>query len=114
MPFLRFKGFQQDFVSSISTDVIQEFSRITGVLPQKVKIELLLVEQLNNSPQSLEILMFPRDQEMHDRIAQEMNNLLAAHGFGEVHIFFILLSPHLYYKEGQPLKSSLEEPISLT
>ncbi|MDD9268049.1 DUF1904 family protein [Paenibacillus sp. GCM10023248] len=114
MPFLRFKGFQSDFVTSISSDIIEEFSRITGVVQQKVKIELLLVEQLNNSPQSLEIMMFPRDQDMHDRIALAMNNLLAAHGFGEVHIFFILLSPHLYYKEGQPLKSNLEEPISLT
>ncbi|MFC5447732.1 DUF1904 family protein [Paenibacillus aestuarii] len=114
MPFLRFKGFQKEFVSSISTDIIREFSKITGVLPQKVKIELLLVEQITNSPPSLEILMFPRDQDMHDRIALAMNSLLAEHGFRDAHIFFILLSPKLYYKEGQPLEAALEEPISLT
>ncbi|SDN71549.1 protein of unknown function [Paenibacillus sp. yr247] len=114
MPFLRFKGFQRDFISSISPIIIQEFSKVTGVVQQKVKIELLLVEQLNNSPQSLEILMFPRDQEMHDNIVQVLYTILSEHGFPDVHIFFILLSPHLYYKEGQPLKTKNEDPISIT
>ncbi|MDF2646564.1 MAG: hypothetical protein K0Q73_2369 [Paenibacillus sp.] len=68
MPFLRFKGFQKDFISSISSTIIQQFSKLTGVVQEKIKIELLLVEQLNNSPLSLEIYMFPRDQELHDNI----------------------------------------------
>ncbi|NQX71452.1 DUF1904 family protein [Paenibacillus alba] len=114
MPFLRFKGFQKDFITSVSPDIIQEFSKLTGVVPEKVKIELLLIEQLNNSPLSLEILMFPREQEMHDRIVQALYDLLHAHGFGDVHIFFILLSPHLYYKEGQPLKTIQSESMSIT
>ncbi|MBD0381420.1 DUF1904 family protein [Paenibacillus sedimenti] len=114
MPYLRFKGFDKAFISSISNAVIQEFSQLTGVPGQKIKIELLLVEQITNSPQSLEILMFPRDQELHDRIVQRLYQLLSGHGFPDVHIFFILLSPHLYYKEGQPLKSNHTGPIPIT
>lgn len=114
MPFLRFKGFQKEFVSSISSTIIQEFSKLTGVVQEKIKIELLLVEQLNNSPLSLEIYMFPRDQELHDNIVKELYTILCEHGFRDVHIFFILLSPHLYYKEGQPLSSNHSEPFLIT
>ncbi|MFD0694711.1 DUF1904 family protein [Paenibacillus sp. GCM10027628] len=114
MPYLRFKGFSKDFISSISNTIIQEFSQLTGVPQQKIKIELLLVEQITNSPQSLEILMFPRDQELHDRIVQGLYQRLCEYGFPDVHIFFILLSPHLYYKEGQPLKSNFTGPVPIT
>ncbi|GGA10806.1 hypothetical protein GCM10008018_65110 [Paenibacillus marchantiophytorum] len=114
MPFLRFKGFPKDFITSVSSIMIQEFSKLTGVLPEKVKIELLHIEQINNSPLSLEILMFPRDQELHDDIVQALYRILDEHGYGDVHIFFILLSPHLYYKEGQPLKTNPSEHISIT
>lgn len=114
MPFLRFKGFQKDFISSISSTIIQQFSKLTGVVQEKIKIELLLVEQLNNSPLSLEIYMFPRDQELHDNIVKELYTILCEHGFHDVHIFFILLSPHLYYKEGQPLITNHSEPFLIT
>ncbi|UKS29743.1 DUF1904 domain-containing protein [Paenibacillus sp. HWE-109] len=114
MPFLRFKGFPKEFIASVSSIMIQEFSKLTGVLPEKVKIELLHIEQINNSPLSLEILMFPRDQEMHDDIVQALYRILDEHEYGDVHIFFILLSPHLYYKEGQPLKTNHSEHISIT
>ncbi|MGN7470299.1 DUF1904 family protein [Brevibacillus sp. SAFN-007a] len=107
MPFLRFKGFEKEKLQSVSPLIIEEFARIAEVSREKVKLELLLVERLTNSPLSLEIMMFPRDQKQHDEIARAMNRILHKQGFENVHIFFILLSPALYYKEGLPLRAKV-------
>ncbi|EJL47003.1 Protein of unknown function (DUF1904) [Brevibacillus sp. CF112] len=104
LPFLRFKGFEKEKLQLVSPLIIEEFARIAEVSQEKVKLELLLVEQLTNSPLSLEIMMFPREQKQHDQIASTMNRILQKQGFQNVHIFFILLSPELYYKEGLPLQ----------
>lgn len=104
LPFLRFKGFEKAKLQSVAPLIIEEFARIAEVSEEKVKLELLLVEQLTNSPLSLEIMMFPREQNKHDEIASTMNRILQKQGFENVHLFFILLSPELYYKEGLPLQ----------
>ncbi|MFS0552973.1 DUF1904 family protein [Brevibacillus sp. 179-C9.3 HS] len=104
MPFLRFKGFDHQDIQPISQILIEEFSQIAEVAQEKVKLELLQVEQLTNSPLSVEIMMFPRDQKQHDAIASAIHDVLKKQGFLNVHIFFILLSPTLYYKEGLPLQ----------
>ena len=111
LPFLRFKGIDKDKVKAMSPIVVEQFARIAEVSEEKVKIELLVVEQITNSPSSLEILMFEREQEKHDAIAATMNAILEEHGYGQVHIFFVLLSPTLYYKEGVPLKRGQVELV---
>ena len=105
LPFIRFKGFESDFLHGISPVISEEFARLAGVAPEKVKLESLQVEAITNSPLSVEIYMFPRDQEKHDAIASMIHKILAEHGFPHAHIFFVLLSPSLYYKEGLPLQS---------
>ncbi|QRG65565.1 DUF1904 family protein [Brevibacillus choshinensis] len=105
MPFLRFKGFEKEWLQEASPVIIDEFARIAEVAKEKVKIELLLVEQITNSPHSVEIMMFEREQEKHDAIAYMIHEILKPHGFENTHIFFILLSPSLYYKEGLLLQA---------
>lgn len=107
MPFLRFKGFEKELLRTVSPEIIDEFARIAEVAKEKVKIELLLVEQITNSPYSVEILMFEREQRQYDAIAQMIHQILKPHGFENTHIFFILLSPSLYYKEGLPLQAKI-------
>lgn len=107
MPFLRFKGFEKELLRTVSPEIIEEFARIAEVAKEKVKIELLLVEQITNSPYSVEILMFEREQRQYDAIAQMIHQILKPHGFENTHIFFILLSPSLYYKEGLPLQAKI-------
>lgn len=103
MPFLRFKGFEKPFLQEISSELIDTFSAVAGVTKEKVKIELLAVERITDTPLSLEIFMFQREQAKHDAIASAMYKLLAGHGHAHVHIFFVVLNPSLYYKEGEPL-----------
>lgn len=104
MPYLRFKGFDEGFLQEKAPLFVDEFARIAKVPREKVKIELLQVIQITATPQSLEIFMFPREQRTHDVIAETMDALLNHFGMPDVHIFFIPLTPRLYYKEGQPLK----------
>ncbi|GFE56283.1 DUF1904 family protein [Geobacter sp. AOG1] len=104
MPYLRFKGFDEAFLKRVSPVIVEEFSRVAAVPREIVKIELLSVTRITATPRSLEIFMFPRTQEKHDRIAANLHDLLSNFGYGEVHIFFVLLTPSLYYKEGVPLK----------
>ncbi len=104
MPYLRFKGFDEGFLREKVSLFVDEFARAAEVPREKVKIELLSVIQITATPRSLEILMFPREQRKHDFIAETMDSLLNQFGVQDVHIFFISLTPRLYYKEGQPLK----------
>ena len=104
MPFLRFKGFDPQFLREISPELVENFSRLAEVSKEKVKIESFQMEMITNSPLSVEIYMFPRAQKKHDEIAAMIHSILHRHGFGQAHIFFVMLSPSLYYKEGLPLQ----------
>jgi hypothetical protein len=104
MPFLRFKGFEKDFLQGISVAVATEFSRIANIPKDIVKIERLIVEQVTDTPLSVEIFMFPREQKIHDALAAMLHHILDSRGYKNVHIFYILLSPALYYKGGCALK----------
>lgn len=106
LPFIRFKGFETEFLEAISPEIVEGFARHAEVAKEKVKLESLQVEAITNSPLSVEIHMFPRPQEKHDAIAQTIHQVLADRGFSQVHIFFVLLSPSLYYKEGLPIQST--------
>ncbi|QHT61473.1 DUF1904 family protein [Paenibacillus lycopersici] len=106
MPFLRFKGFTASFLKQITPSVVEEFAHIVKIPQEIVKIELLDIRIITNTPRSLEIHMFQRAQEIHDAVAFNMYRILQEFGYDNVHIFFVILSPALYYKEGKPLLHS--------
>ncbi|GIM46610.1 hypothetical protein DNHGIG_21590 [Collibacillus ludicampi] len=103
MPFLRFKGFEKDFVRNIADRVRKEFASIVDIPEEIVKIEILHVERITDTPLSLEIFMFEREPEKHHRIASCLYRILNEHGYQGVHIFFVFLKPEFYYKFGKPL-----------
>jgi hypothetical protein len=105
MPYLRFKGFDEEFLRQQRPLLVAEFSRVSNVPQKLVKIELLCIAPITDTPRSLEIFMFPRDQGRHDTIAGHLYDLLGSFGYRDVHIFFVLLVPSLYYKEGTPLRN---------
>jgi hypothetical protein len=109
MPYLRFKGFTSDYLKTIAPRLVEEFADHVNITREMVKIELLLTEAITPVPLSLEILMFPRTQEVHDATAAMLNRILSESGYDKVHIFFILLSPQLYYKNGEPLARKEKE-----
>ncbi len=104
MPYLRFKGFDEEFLQQLLPVIVEEFSRVAAVPREIVKVELLTITQITDTPRSLEIFMFPRPQERHDQIAACLYDLLSRFDHKNVHIFFVLLTPSLYYKQGLPLK----------
>lgn len=103
MPYLRFKGFDEEGLQRALPELVDEFSRVAAVPLEIVKVELLNITQISATPRSLEIYMFPRTQEKHDAIAATLHDLLTRFNYLGVHIFFVLLAPSLYYKEGRPL-----------
>ncbi len=113
MPYLRFKGFPKTSLERLAPQIVTHFARMAQVSEEKVKIELLPVEPITNSPRSLEIMMFPRNKKVHDRLAEKLDQLLNENGFANTHIFFILLSPSLYYKDGRSLEEIPSPPFSL-
>lgn len=105
MPYLRFKGFDEEELRRALPLLVEEFSRVAAVPQEIVKVELLNITQLSATPRSLEIYMFPRTQEKHDVIAATLYDLLCHFNYRGVHIFFVLLTPSLYYKEGRTLQN---------
>ncbi|MDR0266976.1 DUF1904 family protein [Paenibacillus sp.] len=103
MPFVRFTGFEKNVVEHVAPAIIEEFAAIANIPQEIVKIEILHVEKIANSPQSVEIFMFPREQQKHDAIAKMIDGHLKSQGFHRTHIFYVLLQPSHYYKEGLPL-----------
>jgi hypothetical protein len=105
MPYLRFKGFDEAFLRQQQPLLVAEFSRVSGILQESVKIELLPIKRITDTPRSLEIHLFPMDQKKLDAVAENLYDLLSNFGYPDVHIFFVLLSPSLYYQEGQPTQN---------
>ncbi|MEW9668523.1 DUF1904 family protein [Ammoniphilus sp. 3BR4] len=103
MPYLRFDGFTKEDLSPLIPRITREFANTAEVDEEKVKVELCQSERLTNSPRYLEIRMFQRSQDKHDRIVAVLDDILQSGGFKETHIFYIILSPQLYYKNGKPL-----------
>ncbi|WP_238457386.1 DUF1904 family protein [Alkalihalophilus pseudofirmus] len=104
MPFLRFKGIDSDIVRHAAPYLIDQMSLIANLPKETVKIEVISVVQITDTPSSVEIFMFERDQETHDHLASMINKKLTDYGYTNVHVFFVILNPDLYYKEGKPLK----------
>ncbi len=111
MPYLRFKGFENLFLREQLPVLVEEFSRTAAVPREIVKVELLSITQITPTPRSLEIYMFPRTQEKHDAIAAALHAILSRYGYRDVHIFFVLLTPSLYYKEGMSLQNISWLPV---
>lgn len=105
MPYLRFKGFAEEDLRQALPAIVEAFSRVAAVPQEIVKVELLNIMQISATPASLEIYLFPRTQEQHDAIAATLHDLLGRFGYRDVHIFFVLLTPSLYYKQGLPLQN---------
>lgn len=105
MPYLRFKGFEEAFLREQLPALVEGFSRTAAVPQEIVKVELLSITKITATPRSLEIYMFPRTKEKHDAIAANIYGMLASFGYRDVHIFFVLLTPSLYYKKGVPLQN---------
>lgn len=105
MPYLRFKGFDEGFLREQLPVLVEEFSRVAAVPREVVKVESLGVTRITETPRSVEVFMFPRTQEKHDAIAAALNGLLSRFDYRNVHIFFVLLAPSLYYRDGEPLGS---------
>jgi hypothetical protein len=104
MPFLRFKGFEKKYIEAITPRLIREFSMIADVPEEIVKVELLEINQITDSPSSVEIYMFQRKQEIHDAIAAMIHEKISEYGYCHAHIFYVILTHELYYKEGKPLQ----------
>lgn len=104
MPFLRFKGFDKEMLTAFAPQLAERVSDLAGISPSKVKVELLHADFITDVPPSVEIAMFPRKQEIHDAIAQWLHERLQERGYERAHIYYVLLNPALYYKEGKPLK----------
>lgn len=104
LPFVRFTGFEKQIVETAAPAIVECISDIANIPQEIIKIELLHVEKITNSPRSVEIYMFPREEDKHHAIAEQLNSILDSYGYLHTHIFFVLLNPSLYYKEGQPLK----------
>jgi hypothetical protein len=103
VPYLRFKGFDEGILRQQLPVLVKEFALTAAVPEEIVKVELLPIVQITATPSSLEIFMFRRDQQKHDAIAGNLHELLSRFGYGNVHIFFVILTPSLYYKQGRPL-----------
>ncbi|MBL0385279.1 DUF1904 family protein [Tumebacillus sp. ITR2] len=103
MPYIRFTGFETAFLKKIAVEVVTRISEIVNIPTEIIKIEKTAIEPILNSPQSVEIQMFQRDQQTHDALALMLHTLLQEHGCSNVHIYYNLLSPALYYKNGVAL-----------
>lgn len=103
MPFIRFKGFTGPQLEEVVPRITEQMALITKIPLERMKAERHDVQALTPSPASVEILMFQRDQEIHNRIASSMQAILEEAHLPDVHIFFNILSPALYYKQGKPL-----------
>lgn len=104
MPFLRFIGVEKVHLQNLASVIVTEISRIIDISEEKVKLELIQAERITDTPPSLEISMFPREKPIHDALAARLYTLLQEAGYANIHIFFVLLTPSLYYKEGQALE----------
>ncbi|WP_054708271.1 DUF1904 family protein [Bacillus sp. JCM 19041] len=104
MPYLRFSGFPKQELQQLAPAIIDAFSSIVNIPKRKVKIERIQSEEIANCPLTVEILMFQRDQSIHDAIAHDLNHLLEECGYTNIHIFFVILSPSLYYKQGKAIE----------
>ncbi|WP_164985087.1 DUF1904 family protein [Ammoniphilus sp. CFH 90114] len=103
MPYLRFNGFTTEELTSLIPKITQVFAITADIEEGKVKVELCQRDSLTHNPRYLEILMFQRSQDKHDRIVADLHELLESGGFKDTHIFYMILDPKLYYKNGKPL-----------
>ncbi|ANX13931.1 hypothetical protein ABE41_018115 [Fictibacillus arsenicus] len=107
MPFIRFTGFNRETLEIFAPSLIEKIATIANIQKDTIKLELHKTEPLTQSPPSIEILIFPRDQQTFDSLSSLIYEILSKYGYTNVHIFFQLLSPLLYYKNGVSIDESI-------
>lgn len=103
MPFIRFRGFTGNQLEEVVPRITEQMAFVFNIPEERVKAERYDVQALTPSPASVEILMFQRHQDVHNRMASSIHGILTEAGVPDAHIFFNILSPSLYYKQGKPL-----------
>lgn len=106
MPQVRIKGITPENVKLISKEIADTISTLTGCPREHVDIDVMLVRTLRDSLEVetspfIEIYWFDRGQEVTDKVAKALTQIIQNLNIKSVDIAFFILQRNLYYENGE-------------
>jgi len=106
MPQVRIKGITPEGVKLISKEIIDTIAVLTNCPREHVEIDVVLTRALRDgieleSTPFVEIYWFDRGQEITDKTAKALTQLIQSTGIENIDIAFHLFQKNLYYENGQ-------------
>ncbi|MBQ1783016.1 MAG: DUF1904 domain-containing protein [Gammaproteobacteria bacterium] len=106
MPHLRFRGVDEATLCAISQPLVDQLAALVTTSRDNFTLELLTNpfvfdgQRLMPEPM-VQVLWFPRPQEVQDRFAQLITDALRHAGEArDIAVFFMALTPNAYYDNG--------------
>lgn len=106
MPHLRFRGVDEETLCAISQSLVDQLAALISSSRDNFTLELLtnpfVFDGLRVTPEPMvQVLWFPRPQEVQDRFAQLITEALRQQGeTRDIAVFFMALTPSAYYDNG--------------
>lgn len=106
MPQLKIRGIKVDDICKISTQLIDELEKIIGCPRNYFTIEhigstFIKDGNISEGYPFVEILWFDRGQEIQDKTAKIITNLINELGYKNIDLFFTPIKENLYYENGE-------------
>ncbi|MBC2582931.1 DUF1904 domain-containing protein [Clostridium sp. DJ247] len=105
MPQLKIRGIKVDDICKISTKLIDELEQIIGCPRNYFTIEHISSTFIKDGNiyegyPFVEIVWFDRGQEIQDKTAKTVTDLITKLGYENIDLFFTPLKENLYYENG--------------
>ena len=107
MPHLRFRSISKEVVQKISSEINQPLAEMISTAEDNFTFEWISSEfyfnqKLTESYPFVEILWFPRSQEVAEKVSQYLTEVLKKQSVAEdVVVVFINLDPKMYFENGK-------------
>jgi Domain of unknown function (DUF1904). len=106
MPHIRFRGIEEKHVAALSASVVEELAKTVQTSVDNFTFELVSTrffekgQSITGYP-FVEVLWFPRSQEIQDAAAKLLTSEIKKLVQQDVAVIFNVLTPTAYYENGQ-------------
>ena len=106
MPHLRFRGVDEATLCAISQPLVDQLATLVATSRDNFTLELLtnpfVFDGQRVTPEPMvQVLWFPRSQEVQDSVARTITEALRQQGEArDIAVFFMALTPSAYYDNG--------------
>ncbi|GAB6159236.1 DUF1904 domain-containing protein [Desulfotomaculum varum] len=106
MPQIKIRGMSLEKICSVSQEMLSQLQQIIDCPKEDLTLEYIPTTFISDGKPAagypfVEVAWFDRGQEIQDRVAETITNLIRGAGYAGVDVIFTIFEKHRYYENGK-------------